>query len=355
MARVAVVLIVLAGTAHAKREPDCTCFEQITLPERGAINVPVDTKAWRIGPRVVDIEIIELPQLLVELHEYHSNYEGRPWSFRTGNYADSAAPAPPGIANASFVIGRAAGDRANVESLLLSGRFDEDVVLLRVEATDHVGTQTFYVPPNRRYCNPGLSVASDVKLTIRAVDLAGNESRPVEVAPRVDVSRHVDADRCNRSPHVRCGMGIMVGYLLGVVGFFCLLLGVLFVTAIRRSRVPSTPGEPLSLLVAEDVVRLVKRKRALTSAFAIAATAMLFSQGYTATAFVFSVVPIVQLTQLFLARALMTRIELAGAAAERRDKWLYIANEPLDPVYIRASHRIFAAAKRNNVPKSIQV
>ena len=369
--RVVVALFVLAGNAYAQHS-ESMCFRELWFPTWNAKDVPINTKLWHIGPRVIDVDRTELVNAAPNT-EYSPHIHR--WTFETGASRDDTPPTRPLITRVSFVVGRplslegiarsvreqletnsaSNNDRVAVEQITIRGGWDADTALLRVEIYDRLGLQVVYIPPPAIFTSPGFTVTPDnIKVVIRAVDLADNESEPVEIVPVVTVET-VDPDRCNPPTPERCGTGAMFSFLLAGAGVFGLLLGVLVIAYILRSRVRLIPGEPISLLVAEAVVRLVQRRRMITTAISISVLIALVSQDYIATAFLFSLVPLIKLGQLVLARNLLRRIELAGAAAERRGNWLYIANDPLEPVYIRASRSIFAAAKRSNVPKSIQL
>ena len=196
------VLVVAAGDAHAKRV-SCACPTVVTVPERGAANVPTNAKLWSFGSpgphRYMTSDGVEIPNVQTEAPFLQPNqpYKNDGWmmDFTTGNGPDEVAPAAPTDIYASITT--SAMD-AHVDALSISARLPDDAALVRIDLRDTAGiTMRLLTTPRRMYlCQPSGFVITPgkVHVEIRALDLAGNQSPPVATEIETTVLPGLDPD-----------------------------------------------------------------------------------------------------------------------------------------------------------------
>jgi hypothetical protein len=174
-----------------------TCMRDVrTLPRDGAVDVPLNARVWRLfrGMQVMNEPLPGLqPFTTHDLRDLQPFFTGdlpmHHVHFTTGDAVDREPPAQPSIGGMWISVGSAPpGQRADVESVRISGTFSPDTALLRLRVHDAVGTVTYVVPFAQSLDGPGFWIAAGpVDIEIVAIDLAGNESPPTRADPIVDI------------------------------------------------------------------------------------------------------------------------------------------------------------------------
>jgi hypothetical protein len=227
---------------------ECACPKQIRLPGRDAVNVPLNTKAWTLGPYFEDLTVRELPKL--EAGQRFEDAEG--FQFTTGNVRDERAPATPADVHVSIVASKThPHDPAWLDKLTLFGRYDADTAFVRIEFEGEIqadwsghGTAVVYTVPSRLYlCIPGqLAIPSwDVTVRIIAVDLAGNESAPFVTKAKVDYEE-VPPNPCAHGP----GLGESEHFPFVLLGVAVLLVSLGGLALVRRYRSRHAHAQPIA-------------------------------------------------------------------------------------------------------------
>src|SRR5215831_1025173 len=144
--------------------------------------------------------------------------------------------------------------------------------------------------------------------------------------------------------HHHCGMGQTIGFFVAVVVIFAtvaIAVPVLVVRAVRRRR----PGEPVSLLVAEQLARAVLGRGTLE--LAIGTWGVVATMGHVVIATLLGFVASLGVIDCIAARRVLACIELPFASAEmragtlrvatlRRVRWLGVSERALDRAQMSA-------------------
>jgi len=361
------VMATIAGDAHAKRM-FCTCPVMITIPERGATNVPTNAKVWSFGTpsphsyRASDGVDIPNVQVMVPNLEPNRPYANPDWmvDFTTGSDSDNTAPAVPKVYYASVVT----LPDGSVQALSVSSQLPSDTAIVRIDIRDSSGaTVRLLTTPTRLYmCQPNLHVAlGKLHVEVRALDLAGNQSEPV--ATDIEGATLSSAD-----PDLECKLGQLShllddeghhhhghGYeiLLFVLVLPACFVGWLVMIVVRRATIKRHLAEPISLLTAEAVARRLIRWQVIWSAMLIAAAiALQFDRSVNDLAVFLAPFILSSLGQLFLQRSALSLLDRPEADAARRGPWLVVTTLR-DSVTVRASDIDFVVAKRSSIPTSV--
>ncbi len=321
------------GTAAASIAPACTCLGHDLVPDGGTI--PRNAKAWLLGAND-DIELdhvrihgawsgggTRFDVALAPGQRYTVSHFEQTATFTTTSAEDHTPPAAPKIGVVS--IGLAPGDapRHDILSLDVAGTFDTDTALVRIEIPDSYEPVTILTTPrNVRMCDVGWPLTlGERTVTVTAIDLAGNESPPVQIATTPLVAT-TDGPRPCES-HVRCGIGGLAILAAGVVVAIGLVIAIFVIVALRRWRI-SIDATPISLLVAEHIARAVLRRELLVVMLSSAAAATLLGFEYDLTSMIPILVLGFSLIDALAARRALTRIEASGATAELYGKLLVV-------------------------------
>jgi hypothetical protein len=356
-------MLTVSVSDAAAKHVSCSCPSVVTVPERGATNVPLNAKLWSFGSpgphTYTTSDGTVIPNVRVEAPQLQPNqpYKNDGWimDFTTSGETDDIAPAAPLQVYASIM----ANADGTVDAISVSAGLTHDTALVRVDVRDASGAVARLLTTPRRMflCQPGLRIAPG-KLTVevRALDVAGNQSPPATTditsstlrGPDPDLDCSAGGSRYERRRH---GHGFEVFLLLlGVPAF---LLSWLVIVLVRRAGVKRHLAESISLLEAEAIARRLSRWQVLWSGALIGvAIAMQFARDLNDLAillvpFIFSSVG-----QLFLQRRALSLLDAPNCDAVRRGPWLVVSSLR-DSVTVRASDTDFVVAKRSSIPKSV--
>jgi hypothetical protein len=354
-------LLVCAGEVDAKHV-SCACPAVVTLPERGATDVPLNAKLWSFGspgPHTFTAsDGAVIPNVQVESVTLNANdtYKNADWmmDFTTSGDTDATAPAPPSLIYAS-VVTLADG---SIEALSVSGQLPNDAALVRIDLRDATGAiaRVMTTPSRLFLCQPELRVTPG-KLTveIRALDLAGNQSGPASTIIDTTPSWNRDPDLdCNastgREHHYPRGHGFEI--LLFVLVVPAGLIAWLIIVIVRRVTVNRHLAEPISLLAAEEVARRLIRWQVVWSAMLVIATFAVM-RGIDDQFWIFFAPWLFSsFGKLFLQQRALRLLDRPETDAVRRGPWLVVTSLR-DSVTVRASDSDFVVAKRRAIPKSV--
>jgi hypothetical protein len=367
-------LMIFVGEADAKRV-SCTCPTEITLPERGATGVPINTKIWKVHTIAAVNNAARFPATALQgvqsfANDLPPNAEFRldqvGVQFTTSGVRDDKPPVPPNGVYVSLVSAGSPvpGMGFRIASLTTYGLYDEDTALVRVDIRDELGVTTLLTTPGRVYlCDPNLYVTTDhVEIEVRAVDLAGNESVPFIVATDVvhtpqaeptcpstsiGTAAHDEEYRRHRHHHGH-GFEILLLFLL----FPCGLIAWLVIVLVRRASINRTLAEPVSLLAAEAVVRRLIRWQVIWSAMLIAGT-LAVTTGIDDDLWIFFVPWLFSsFGQLWLQRRALRLLDRPETDAVRRGRWLVVTTLK-SSVTVRAADIDFVVGNRRAIPTSV--
>lgn len=262
------LLAVFASSATAHAETSCPEPKRVVLPADGATDVPLNARAWTFEPGVIQRDHV------VRSHEIHlmpdTEYTVDGASFTTGADIDNERPAPPKDVRISFFTPSSDGDEPMW--LSMTATTSPDTAWIRVEIDDPSGPLAFAA--ERKFttaCDTGIRLApGDVRITLRAVDLAGNTSEPVSMTTRV----YAKPDRSRRSEarHVSTGEN-STGIILAILVITVVSIVATGRAARRRRRARAAPGpvevphygEPVSLSVAEAAIKLLRWRHVIAT------------------------------------------------------------------------------------------
>jgi hypothetical protein len=361
-------LLVCMGEADAKRV-SCACPRAITLPELAATDVPTNAKIWQVGDNgavhyswhTASADLVGVrafaPNLLPNA-EFHDETFGV--DFVTSGLPDTTPPAAPRSVSMSLVTVYEESDfMPRVVSLAAFGSYDDETALVRIDITDRDGVVSLLTTPRRLYlCEPGFMLSAGiVKVEVRSIDIAGNESAPFTTM--VDVTRALHADHAcgdhdfatvDRHHHHHRGHGFEI--LLLVLIIPGLLISWLVIVIVRRVTVKRHLAEPISLLVAEEVARRLVRWQIVWSVMLVAATLGVV-RGIDEQYWIFLAPWLFSsFGQLFMQHRALRLLDRPETDAARRGPWLVVTTLR-DSVTVRASDSDFVVAKRRSIPKSV--
>ncbi|NVB82713.1 MAG: hypothetical protein HOV81_30330 [Kofleriaceae bacterium] len=329
------------------------------------MNVPRNTKLWVLdhtgapGSAATNLTSGPLPNEPSASLAPNTEYSPDGTRFTTGADVDETPPAMPANVTASIIVMAQPAEYMPVDAVTLWGDYDDDTALIKVDLWDGQRETTFYTTPNRLYlCAPGVSIRpGTIRVTIRAIDLAGNESPPVTTSVEATASAGVSVttEDCGEGPrqytgrHFRCGTGDLAVLLLIPIVAIGLLIGLIVVRLLRNAKIRRTPPVDVGLLVAEAVVRTIMRRDLVASALGLIATGVALTFEARGLGFVLGLFPLISLSSWGSCRVALNRLARQDASAERRDSWLIIRDRS-EESRIRANERVFRAAVRAVLP-----
>jgi len=322
-----VVALVVIGTSHADAKRIACEPRAIVLPRTDGTELPRNALQWTIP---------ESGQLSSGRGYRTDPLEGP----RIVGAPDNLAPATP--RDVVINVDRET-DPYDIESISLRAELDADtaVVLLDIVDADNKTLHLVTTPDRWLSCSKGIEIGyGNAQFTVTAVDIAGNRSEPFVTTMYVRPVTY--------RGHVRCGTGLMGLVLLVPVVAIGLLISILVISLLRRTRIRNTPGEVISPLLAENVARLVARSYLIKSALGVVAVIVLLGVDHEFSAIIVAPFAFTWLCKLALARAMVSVLDKPVSHVERREDWLYA-----DKHILQASRRIFKAAERARVPTSI--
>jgi hypothetical protein len=255
------VLVCIATPAAAFRirnkvPSECVRHGQL-LPERGAVDVPTNTRSW-----VVDgASTTSTPVQGLQPHQLYEGPDAPAGFFTTGAGPDLEPPATPRIGMVAITVSHgAAFERGNVAHLRISGSFDADTAVIRLRFLDRRGTATYYTTSMwRSVCNPGfLLTTGPVLVEVVAIDLAGNESAPAVVVATAASEDEPPSEHDHAAPPRHHGL------LLVFAGLGMLLPIAAAGWAIARTkRRDAAAYEAMPLAGADELARTVRLRSAI--------------------------------------------------------------------------------------------
>jgi hypothetical protein len=266
-----------AAPAHALKlrswwDEPCHCSREHVRPRFGESGVPTNARLWRLPA-------LDSPDERLRL-EPNTSYTFSGTSFLTDAVPDYKPPDAP--RNSRVWIDLFSGDdrtRGPISSIGILTTLDRDARIVRLTITDAFGSVTYYMAADDlRACSPGLSIlAARVRVSLTAIDLAGNESAPeiLDVQPRVYTA--VDQPTCAAPPTPHSPLGIALFgmfVMLGSVGTFAA------VSAKKRAGARVNAAvQPLPLPSVELIARM-QRFRAAVAIAALVALASITTTSY---------------------------------------------------------------------------
>lgn len=320
---VAVLAVLLLGTSHAEAKRIACDPTAVMLPRADGTQLPRNALAWTIPAAG---QITTGP------------------GYRTDPLNDNphavgpADTTPPGMPR-NVMINVERETDPDGESVSLRGDFDTDTAVVLLDIVDADGRSLHLVTTPDRWlsCSKGIEISyGNAYFTVTGVDIAGNRSEPFTTELYVKPPSH---------GHVRCGVPLMGLFIIAPFALLGLLVVLLVVALVRRTRIRNTPGDVIPLLLAENVARLVARNYLIKSALGVVAVIALLGIDYDISAIIVAPFAFGWLCKLALARAMVSVLDKPVGRVERREDWLYA-----DKHILRASRRIFNAAERARVP-----
>ncbi len=362
-----VALVVVAtfaspASAVAKRVT-CACPARVVLPAFGATNVPINTKVWVLdhtgAPGSAATSLRAFPVLGEPALEPNTEYSPDGTRFTTGTARDTTPPAIPAGVTVGISVTSQPAEYMPIDAISLWGTYDADTALIKVDLWDGQRETTLYTTRDRTFvCAPGVSIRpGTIRVTIRAIDLAGNESPPFQTTAAATASAGVGAttEYCGEGPrqgadrHFRCGTGSFALLLVIPVVVIGLLIGLVIVRLVRNAKIRRTPPVAVGLLVAEAVVRMMLRGHLVTSALGFIAIGVSVALDSRGLGFALAVIPFLGLSNALTCKLALRRLDRQGSTAERRDTWL-IVSDVTGETRLRSNERVFRAAVRAALP-----
>ncbi len=365
------LMVVMATVTNARAEKmaPCRCAPRVVLPERSpgdTTAVPANAKIWvldnKLGAvhrptRVPPDDLFSVQVIDRQLGpRTHVRDDELGLDFVTLDQRDDMPPAAP----SAVLIALVADDFGRVTILNVLGRFDADTALVRIDIHDGLGVVSYLAAPDQLFiCSPGFVVSGNsVRIEVRALDIAGNESAPF--ATTTEVKRSSEAARpCSTQPPAasddevftsshRCGE-IYVFYAFFY--FIFLLCWAAFVAG-RGGLVKRYPPEPVSLLVAEGVTTRQLRWYALWAAMQVVGLIGLSAADADGLAVMLAPFAFTTLVRLALARRVRRLLERPDTTAARHGRWLVVTARD-GRAKLWASNQDYVQAARAAIPQSI--
>lgn len=328
-----VVVVLAAGSAHAKQAPECDCARAETFPSYDMVDVPTNQRAIEFRP-YDDKEPFKVTSLgdLQPNTEYHLD-NPISLSFKTGSGPDLHIPDAPKNVHPSIAIARSNVTRGpntwvKPTSVSMFGDYD-DTAYLEIEMTASDGTTAHF---GMRAYNPFMCGApidhltlGPVTVKVWAIDRTGNRSeQPWTGVATIQVIDEDPTDGMCFEHHVRCGMGSLILILVVPVFYLIALLVLWIISAIRRARIRNWPGEHVTIPHGESVARLAARAYAIKLLISIAGIASLWKLDFPITAVLLSPLTIVWFIEALRARSVVHRFNQPVNRLERREDWLLV-------------------------------
>jgi hypothetical protein len=153
----------------------------------------------------------------------------------------------------------------------------------------------------------------------------------------------------HRTAHFTHDLEIVIG--LAPLLLLLLLLGVLFVRAVRDLRMPLT-GEAIELHVAEDIAQTTLRRATSLSIAMLAAVVSAWLLVNPLAAMVMTICNLLPLGTVIAARRVVAELAQPRARAQLRGT-LLIVRSRTGQARVASKRRVIAAARRHSVPTSI--
>lgn len=394
----AVVVLVLSTISAEAREP-CGREPRIEiLPAPGARDVPRNTRLWVLGAQPGTWEVTggdltwvgagtvltRDPQSRVTAQRFElaglaadRSYAARgvdfgpSTHFATGALEDHTAPAAPFVRALAIAVRDHRGGDPAIPELSLDVALDPDAAMLRftfetggrsVSAIATPGTlrKLERPAPSQHRCGVGrgpamcdamlaLAAGDRVRVSITAIDLAGNESPATTHVVEVAVLGLHDADDLEplhgHGPLRALGMGASV----------LAVLALLLIRHFRRTTaVAGATPRAISLLAAERLARGVQRHHGVIAAIGVVGVPTLVATGLGPLAVISTIVGCIGLRGFFIARAVLQLIERGpGGASAEAFAHVVVVHTDDEEVRLEVAPRALAAALRHAVPTSI--
>ena len=198
------------------------------------------------------------------------------------------------------------------QMLVANGPFSEDTTRLHWAIVDSAGTLHVVADAKHKVtCIGGAIVPGTVRVTIAAVDRAGNETVFVK-----DASSFIATPRRHHR-HNHYGMLLIV---LGPVLLIGLGLGFLVFRVIRRSQIRNATPEPVSLLAAETITRAILRMNVAMTAIGIVCTIGALAAEREVLALACALAPLVGVQHMWTCRRALRLIGRHDTVTERRGR-----------------------------------
>jgi hypothetical protein len=345
-----VAVMVASGDASAKRVM-CSCPTRIVLPQPGAQGVPLNSRIWIINDGYYEVRT---PALTAG--QEHVDTDGV--RFTPSAELDTTAPDTPSNVNASMVV-RSSDWR--VETLSLFGAYSADTALVEINVREPAGKTQIVTTPTRLFmCQPGARASTaPTRLSITAIDLAGNRSAPLELEIKPTIVSGHDRDTDCMAGQTwghprRYGHGFEI---LFAVFVYAIGLVVWFIAKIvLRLMAKRAPGEPLTLLEAEEIVRRLLRWQVVWAVLLSVASIGLYASSRREEsqllAYAISPFAFVAWCRVLMTRWAQALVAREHASAVRHGPWIEVS-AVAHSVLLRASDIDFVVAKRNNIPRSV--
>lgn len=265
MKRALILLVALAAPADAKGDPTCSCERPRVLPAPSAVDVPTNTRFWRLPSRRPGVRI--KPYDLTA----HTGYVLQDVSFTTGAGPDQEPPIPPSVTDASVTL-VVATPRAPVSLLHVTAATSADTAVVHLRFTDARGLRDDYytTPDQLTIREPDIAISpGHVRLDVTALDLAGNES-PADTVELDTTTDPFPSPRCTATAvavdNQRAALGGVFLFALAGMGMF------LARANLRRRDRERTTAAPFALPAVEELARGVRVRSLCTIALAGIAT-----------------------------------------------------------------------------------
>lgn len=343
-------LAVASGEGQAK-SVSCTCPGPFTLPERGATGLPTNAKVW-----IVDAHsyIQRLEPKLEPNSTFTDDVHGI--AFTTGADADTTAPDAPRDISVGIAVD---AKTRRLISLSAWGNYPSDAAFIRIHVQDSAGSFELVTTPRALFlCQSHARIAPGMaRVTITAVDIAGNESIPfvTRIEPTQAFAPAEELDGCGNNGVYRRRHGHGFEILFYMFVYVVVLVSWVIVTLIRRIVARRSLAEPMTLLEGEELVRRLMRWQVAWSAMLIVSMiALLNVHQEDAQLLGMGLAPfaLLSLARLFFQRRAQSLLGRADATAVRHGRWLDVTSS-VDSVLLRASDMDFVMARRRSIPTSV--
>ncbi len=356
MLRLAVIvllsIVLAAPIAHAFSVRPCTCAKVERLPASGSI-VTSNARVWVLAHGEIGSSTVATARA------------GDPdFQIMTLEEVDVIPPSAPRELEVMIMAIDPPAEAPKLNELIVRAHPDADTAFLRVviDDDDPQGQPdlTLYVAPDgRHHCSdPHIAVGYAQRVTVTAIDLAGNESEPVtaHVVTRIrDASGHPGIGAADMlesdDPDERWGMGSFASTAAFLLLVAIVVPGILLLWLSQRLQ--REPAEPVSPLVAQALLRALAVRHGIVIAIGVLATVgfeVIVVHGHRAATIV-GMYTLLRIVRLAMTRRAATRLEREGAHAERRGASLRVV-DLAGSTSVRASDRAFVRARANALPRA---
>ncbi|HEX7835901.1 MAG TPA: hypothetical protein VF469_00480, partial [Kofleriaceae bacterium] len=200
--------------------------------------------------------------------------------FTTAAEDDTTPPAAPMVRGFAIAVSAYRSGTESIAELAFDAALGPDVVLLRFDFTiggrtvSRITTTDGWRELGRPACRTELPFrpGDDVSVSVRAIDLAGNESPPTTRVIHVGRAEPI-LPACAEPEHVKCGMGAALFPLVVilVIAMGCIaFLVVLILQSVRRAPVGrNAVPQPISRLAVERLADQARRRARMVAAVGV--------------------------------------------------------------------------------------